>query len=81
LAERPSQGRATLPNFISPELATLVGNAPEGDSWLHEIKFDGYRTATRIEGGKVRLLTHEVPPHLSANVGSLRAALGVKGRR
>jgi len=26
-------------------------------SWLHEIKFDGYRTATRIEGGKVRLLT------------------------
>ena len=34
-----------------------MGNAPEGDSWLHEIKLDGYRTAPRIEGGKVRLLT------------------------
>jgi bifunctional non-homologous end joining protein LigD len=34
-----------------------VDNAPEGDAWLHEIKLDGYRTAARIEGGKVRLLT------------------------
>jgi bifunctional non-homologous end joining protein LigD len=34
-----------------------VDNAPEGEGWLHEIKLDGYRTAARIEGGKVRLLT------------------------
>jgi bifunctional non-homologous end joining protein LigD len=34
-----------------------VDKVPEGDAWLHEIKLDGYRTAARIEGGKVRLLT------------------------
>ena len=58
MSERPSQDRAALPKFIPPELATLVGNAPDGDAWFHEIKLDGYRTAARIEGGKVRLLAH-----------------------
>ena len=58
MGKRPSRDRAALPNFIPPELATLVDNAPEGDAWLHEIKLDGYRTAARIEGGKVRLLAH-----------------------
>ena len=46
-----------LPDFIDPELATLVERAPEGDQWLHEIKLDGYRTLARIERGKVRLFT------------------------
>ena len=57
MGKRPSQDRAALPNFIPPELATLVENAPEGDAWLHEIKRDGYHTAARTEGGKVWLLT------------------------
>ena len=57
MSERPSQDRAALPKFIPPELATLVGNAPDGDAWFHEIKLDGYRTAARIEGGKVCRLT------------------------
>ena len=30
---------------------------PEGEEWLHEIKFDGYRTIARIDGGEVRLIT------------------------
>jgi bifunctional non-homologous end joining protein LigD len=33
--------KAPLPDFIPPELATLVSAAPEGDAWLHEIKLDG----------------------------------------
>jgi bifunctional non-homologous end joining protein LigD len=52
---RPSP--TSLPDFVPPELATLAGKVPEGDRWLHEIKLDGYRTAARIEGGQVRLLT------------------------
>ena len=31
--------------------------APEGDAWLHEIKFDGYRMHARLDRGTVRLLT------------------------
>ena len=30
---------------------------PEGEEWLHEIKFDGYRTIARVDGGEVRLIT------------------------
>jgi bifunctional non-homologous end joining protein LigD len=46
-----------LPDFIPPELATLVSRPPQGRKWLHEIKVDGYRTAGRVAGGKVRMLT------------------------
>jgi len=40
-----------------PQLATVTDKAPEGDDWLHEIKYDGYRLLARIEGGKARLIT------------------------
>ncbi|MBV9343709.1 MAG: non-homologous end-joining DNA ligase, partial [Gammaproteobacteria bacterium] len=34
---------ARLPTAIELQLARLVDAAPEGDEWLHEVKFDGYR--------------------------------------
>jgi len=43
----------------APQLATLVGTPPEGDRWLHEIKFDGYRIGCIIENGTVRLITRK----------------------
>ncbi|ADU13042.1 DNA ligase D [Asticcacaulis excentricus] len=43
--------------FIEPELATLAVAVPKGKDWVHEIKFDGYRTQALIENGEVRLLT------------------------
>jgi bifunctional non-homologous end joining protein LigD len=46
-----------LPAFIPPQLTALVRMPPEGEGWLHEIKFDGYRMHARIEHGAVRLLT------------------------
>jgi bifunctional non-homologous end joining protein LigD len=46
-----------LPAFVAPCLATLVEEAPVGDRWVHEIKFDGYRLQARIDGDEVRLLT------------------------
>jgi len=57
MARQARADAAPLPDFIAPELATLVDNAPEGEGWLHEIKLDGYRTAARIDRGQVRLLT------------------------
>ena len=48
-----------LPDFIRPQLATLVNAIPKGDEWLHEIKFDGYRILCRIDNGQVSFLTRE----------------------
>jgi bifunctional non-homologous end joining protein LigD len=49
--------RSALPAFIEPQLATRVDDAPGGDGWLHEIKFDGYRLHARVAAGQARLLT------------------------
>src|SRR4029079_7019077 len=40
-------------------LATLVDEAPHGDEWIHEIKFDGYRLQARIDGKSIKLLTRK----------------------
>jgi bifunctional non-homologous end joining protein LigD len=48
---------AKLPLFLAPQLATLVDEAPEGDEWIYEVKFDGYRIVARVEGREVRLFT------------------------
>ena len=50
-------GDGRPPRFVAPQLATLVASPPEGDDWLHEIKYDGYRLLARIERGAVRLTT------------------------
>src|SRR5690349_11276905 len=39
------------------QLTQPVDAAPDGDQWLHEIKFDGYRMHARLDRGAVRLLT------------------------
>jgi len=59
------------------QLAQLVDEAPEGDDWLHEQKFDGYRIVAELERGKVRLLSRrfkdwtEQLPTIAAAVGRL----------
>jgi DNA ligase D-like protein (predicted ligase) len=50
-------GNMPLPQWIKPRLTKLSTKAPSGSQWVHEIKFDGYRMAARIDRGKVRLLT------------------------
>jgi bifunctional non-homologous end joining protein LigD len=49
--------RGKLPDIIEPQLTILVDAPPSGSSWLHEVKFDGYRMGARIENGKARLIT------------------------
>jgi bifunctional non-homologous end joining protein LigD len=46
-----------LPRWIEPQFSKLVATLPSGPQWVHEIKFDGYRMAARIENGRVQLLT------------------------
>ncbi|MBP1849255.1 DNA ligase D [Rhizobium halophytocola] len=49
--------KKALPDFVEPQLASLKPQPPKGETWLHEIKFDGYRIQARIDKGKVTLLT------------------------
>ncbi len=49
--------KGSLPGKLQPQLATVSVRAPEGDGWLHEIKYDGYRLLVRIDDGEVRLIT------------------------
>jgi bifunctional non-homologous end joining protein LigD len=44
--------RAVLLSFIPPMTPALVDEPPEGDGWLHEIKYDGYRTQLVLEPGR-----------------------------
>lgn len=49
--------KSRLPGFIEPQLATLTDAMPQGKEWLHEVKFDGYRTLAYIQAGEVRMFT------------------------
>ena len=45
------------PKWIKPQLTRLVDEAPTGNGWVHEIKYDGYRMHARIDGRDIKLLT------------------------
>jgi bifunctional non-homologous end joining protein LigD len=45
------------PTFIPPMLATLVGAPFDDPGWLFEVKWDGFRVETVVDGGSVRLWT------------------------
>ena len=46
-----------LPEFRPPQLATLVDDVPEGDDWLFEMKYDGYRALAASPATEVRIYT------------------------
>ena len=51
------RGEQQLPEFQPPQLATLVTEIPQGDEWLFEMKYDGYRALAAVAGDQVRLYT------------------------
>jgi bifunctional non-homologous end joining protein LigD len=85
-AKRPAAGRSAskrkprshaslpLPDFIPPQLATLRQAPPDGDQWLHEIKFDGYRIVTAVAGDRARLFTRS-GQDWTCKFGGLRESL------
>ena len=55
VATRKKQGAP--PAFRPVQLATLVDHVPAGNAWLHEMKYDGYRTMISVGGGDGRAYT------------------------
>ena len=49
-----SAGRDRL-SFVPPLMPTLVDKPPEGDDWIHEVKFDGYRSQIVIDDAAVSI--------------------------
>lgn len=46
-----------MKRYPGVQLATLVEEPPEGDDWIHEVKFDGYRVLGFVSEGEVRIRT------------------------
>lgn len=49
--------KAEQPEFIPPQLATLAREVPQGDNFIHEVKFDGYRILAVYKNGAARLMS------------------------
>src|SRR5438477_2143405 len=70
--------KAELPQFIAPQLATLVTDPPKTGEWVYEVKHDGYRMLARLAKRDARLLTRsgkdwtERLPHLAKALKSLK---------
>ena len=56
-AKQAPASRAAFPARLTPQLASLVDRPPEGDGWLYEVKFDGYRLLVRADGPAVHAFT------------------------
>src|ERR1700677_1476660 len=49
--------KARFPGFVEPALATSIERVPQGERWIHEIKFDGYRVQLHIANENVSVFT------------------------
>ncbi|HEX5767160.1 MAG TPA: DNA ligase D, partial [Burkholderiales bacterium] len=69
--------RAELPQFVTPQLATLVSQPPKSGDWVYEVKHDGYRMLARLSANEVRLFTRsgrewtQKLPQLARELGKL----------
>jgi bifunctional non-homologous end joining protein LigD len=63
-----------------PQLAKLVDVPPEGDDWLHELKWDGYRLMCMVRAGKPSLWSRNALDW-SERVPEVRDALTTLGLR
>jgi len=48
---------APAPDFIEPCLPTVAPQAPAGEVWVFEVKWDGYRLLVRKQDDAVRVYT------------------------
>jgi hypothetical protein len=60
--------------FVPPCLPTKAPQPPSGDTWIHEIKYDGFRVIARKDGERVRLYSWSGSRDLGAASRAMRPA-------
>ena len=45
----------SAPTFVEPMAAKVVEELPEGEQWLYEVKWDGYRALLMKDGDRVSI--------------------------
>jgi DNA ligase D-like protein (predicted ligase) len=76
----PRSSLRRAPAFIEPMAARLVQALPEGDDWLYEVKFDGYRALLIKDESRIELRSRK-NNDLTATYPAIRdAALGLQAR-
>ena len=78
-----SQQSPASPRFIQPMAARVIEKLPEGDEWMYEVKFDGYRALLLKDGHNVRIRSRNdkdltnAYPYLAAAGQRLKATQAV----
>ncbi|MBA2655825.1 MAG: DNA ligase D [Tatlockia sp.] len=67
--------KAPFPEFSPPQLATFVDKAPQGEEWIHEVKFDGYRILAFKKANEV-LLKSRTNNNWTSDLSSIAEAIG-----
>src|SRR5262245_14433575 len=71
---RPKAAAVAPLRFIEFQQPTLVEKPPEGDAWIHEIKYDGYQTELIIHAGKAKAFTRRAFDWTDKYPGIVKAA-------
>ena len=56
-AKAKAKREAKLPAFVPPQLCSIAQSPPEGDDWIYEVKYDGYRLELAVAGGQAIVYT------------------------
>jgi bifunctional non-homologous end joining protein LigD len=72
-----AHGKASQPEWLEPELATLTSDRFSDPAWLYERKFDGERCLAYRDGGQLRLMTRN-QKQVSGTYPELAAALAAQ---
>lgn len=68
---------AAAPQFRDVQLATLADVPPTGSSWVHEVKYDGYRALLVKSGDRVAAFTRKGNDWTEQFAGLARAAAAI----
>ena len=81
--QTPSKGRQqaaqrAAPAFVEPMAAQVVKALPDGDEWLYEVKFDGYRAVLIKDGNRIEVRSRKNKDLKQAYPDVAEAALRAK---